>query len=214
MQVLGPDVTSGTRPRSWSTPASGNRRARSGATRCRGDGDAGLRLRGLRAPSGPRRPRPSAVTRADRDPMSARPEGCVSRYAMIGGWRPARRPKGGCRERDPRGRAVGPAPRDQDLPPAGGVSPSRPTRSPVSTPRPRPTRSPSGRPRRSSSPGTRPGPRCWSGTSPSPSGSSAASSTWRSIVSTATLPPASVTGSPSTGRASRGTPGPSPTPTS
>ena len=46
--------------------------------------------------------------------------------------------------------------------------------------------------------------RCSSGTCPSPSGSSAASSTWRSTASTATLPPASATGSPSTGRASPG----------
>ena len=33
---------------------------------------------------------------------------------------PARARRGGCSERDPRGRAVGPAPRDQDLRPSGG----------------------------------------------------------------------------------------------
>ena len=48
----------------------------------------------------------------------------------------------------------------------------------------------------------------------SPSGSSAASSTWRSTAWTGTSPPAWATGSPSTGRANRATPGPSPTPTS
>ena len=32
VQVLGPDVAAGQRPRSWSRPASGNRPARSGAT--------------------------------------------------------------------------------------------------------------------------------------------------------------------------------------
>ncbi len=40
------------------------------------------------------------------------------------------------------------------------------------------------------------------------------SSTWPSTASTATSPPAWVSGWPSTGRASRATPGPSPTPTS
>ena len=52
-----------------------------------------------------------------------------------------------------------------------------------------------------------------SGTCPSPSGSSAARSTSRTTASTATSRPGAATGSPTTGRASRATPAPSPTPT-
>ena len=55
------------------------------------------------------------------------------------------------------------------------------------------------------------GTRCSSGTCPSPSGSSAGSSTCRTTASTGTSTPAAATRSPTTGRVSRATPGPSPT---
>ena len=61
-------------------------------------------------------------------------------------------------------------------------------------------------------PGSTTSTRCSSGSCPSPSGSSAARSTCRTTASTATSRPAGATRSPTTGRASRATPAPSPTP--
>ncbi len=94
--------------------------------------------------------------------------------------------RGGRSERDPRGRAVGPAPRDEDASrrprsSRGGQRPARDLR----RGRGRPAGL-LGRPGRAADLGRRRGRRSWSGSCPSPSGSSAASSTWRSTASTAT----------------------------